>query len=181
MMMWNGALRGMTEKLKAVVFDAGPIIHLDELNCLYLLGEFQEILLAESVCDEINHHRPLALHQSSLSLIRCPQKYPTGKQLCTMCRIFSLDSGEIGSLAIMESNPGAVFFTDDTAARLVAEQMGFKVHGTIGILVRSIKQGQMNPVQVLNILKEIPQKSTLHIKSSLLEKVIHKIENQFQI
>ena len=32
--MWNGALRGMTEKLKRVVFDAGPIIHLDELNCL---------------------------------------------------------------------------------------------------------------------------------------------------
>jgi len=27
------------------VFDAGPIIHLDELNCLDLLCDFQEILL----------------------------------------------------------------------------------------------------------------------------------------
>ena len=180
-MMWNGALKGMTEKLKRVVFDAGPIIHLDELNCLDLLGEFQEILLAESVWNEINHHRPLALPQSSLSLIRCPQKYPTGEQLCTMCRTFSLDSGEIGALAIMENNPAAVFFTDDTAARLVAEQMRFKVHGTIGILIRSIRQGQRKPEQALNILKEIPLKSTLHIKSSLLEKVMRKIENQFQL
>jgi predicted nucleic acid-binding protein len=171
----------MSEKLKRVVFDAGPIIHLDELNCLDLLGEFQEILLAENVWNEINYHRPLALPPSSLSLIRCPQKYPTGEQLSTMCRTFSLDSGEIGALAIMENNPGAVFFTDDTAARLVAEQMRFKVHGTIGILVRSIRQGQMKPEQVLSILKEIPQKSTLHIKSSLLEKIIRKIEDQFQL
>jgi predicted nucleic acid-binding protein len=171
----------MSEKLKRVVFDAGPIIHLDELNCLDLLGEFQEILLAESVWNEINYHRPLALSQSNLSLIRCPQKYPTGEQLCTMCRTFSLDSGEIGALAIMENNPEAMFFTDDTAARLVAEQMRFKVHGTIGIVVRSIRQGQTNPEQVLSILKAIPLKSTLHIKPSLLEKVIRKIEDQYKL
>jgi len=82
--MWNGALKGMTEILKKVVFDAGPIIHLDELGCLDLLGEFPEILLAETVWDEINNYRPLALHKSSLSLIHCPYEYPTGEQLCAM-------------------------------------------------------------------------------------------------
>ena len=51
-------MKGMTEKFKKVVFDAGPIIHLDELNCLELLGEFQEILLAEGVWDEIKLYRP---------------------------------------------------------------------------------------------------------------------------
>jgi len=35
----------MTEEIIKVVFDAGPIIHLDELNCLDLLCEFQKILL----------------------------------------------------------------------------------------------------------------------------------------
>ena len=180
-MMWNGALRGMTEPPTKVVFDSGPIIHLDELNCLDLLGEFPEILLAETVWNEINHYRPLALQKPGLSLIRCPQEYPTGEQLCAMCRAFSLDSGEIGALAIMEDNPEAVFFTDDAAARLVAEQMRFKVHGTIGILIRSIRQGHMKPVQVLSILKKIPLKSTLHIKPSLLEAVIGEIENQFQL
>ena len=180
-MMWNGALREMTDKIIKVVFDAGPIIHLDELDCLDLLCEFQEILLAESVWNEINRYRPLALQRSGLSLIRCPQQYPGDEQLRTMCRTFSLDSGEIGALAIMEDNPGAVFFTDDTAARLVAEQMRFKVHGTIGILIRSIRQGQMKPDRVLSILKEIPLKSTLYIKSSLLEKVIRKVEDQFHL
>ena len=69
-MMWNGALREMTDKIIKVVFDAGPIIHLDELDCLDLLCEFQEILLAESVWNEINRYRPLALQRSGLSLIQ---------------------------------------------------------------------------------------------------------------
>jgi predicted nucleic acid-binding protein len=171
----------MTEEIIKVVFDAGPIIHLDELNCLDLLCEFQEILLAETVWDEINQYRPFALQRPDLSLIRCPQAYPTDEQLFTMCRTFSLDAGEIGALAIMEENPMAVFFTDDAAARLVAEQMRFKVHGTIGIFIRSIRKGHMKPEQVLRTLREIPLKSTLHIKPSLLETVIRKIENRFQL
>jgi len=81
----------------------------------------------------------------------------------------------------MEKNPEAMFFTDDASARLVAEQIGFKVHGTIGILVRSIRRGQMKPEQVLRVLTEIPLKSSLYIKSSLLEEVILKIKNEFHI
>ena len=32
-------------------------------------------------------------------------------------------------MEIMGKNPGASFLTDDCAARLVAERMGYKVHG----------------------------------------------------
>jgi len=163
------------------VFDAGPIIHLDELNCLDLLCDFQEILLPDNVWREVNQHRPPALNRSDLSLVRLSKKYPVSETLNTMCRIFSLDAGEIEALAIMEKNPKAMFFTDDASARLVAEQMGFKVHGTIGILVRSIRRGQMKPEQVLRILTDIPLKTTLHIKASLLEEVILKIKNEFHI
>jgi predicted nucleic acid-binding protein len=167
----------MTDKSIKAVCDAGPIIHLDELDCLNLLSEFPEILLSETVWKEINQHRPFTLEQSGLNFIKCSQEYPVNESLYTMCRIFSLDAGEIEALAIMERNPMAMFFTDDAAARLVAQQMGFKVHGTIGILVRSIRRGIMEQEQVLRILSEIPLKTTLYIKSSLLNEVIGKIEN----
>jgi len=81
----------------------------------------------------------------------------------------------------MEKNPQAIFLTDDASARLVAEQMGFKVHGTIGILVRSIRRGQMKPEELLRILTEIPLKTTLYIKLPLLEEIIHKIKNEFNL
>ena len=84
-------------------------------------------------------------------------------------------------LAIMEKKPKAIFLTDDASARLVAEQMGFKVHGTIGIIIRTIRRELMRPEQVLRILAEIPSKSSLHIRPSLLEKIVGKIKKEFEL
>lgn len=179
--MLNGAFTGMIKRIKTVVCDAGPIIHLYELNCLDLLCEFEEILLAETVWEEINRHYPSALEKISLSLLRCSGKYPNTEPLYTLCRIFSLDAGEIEALAIAEKNPMALFVTDDASARLVAEQMGFKVHGTIGILIRSIRQGKRSPEQVLSILEKIPKKSTLFVKPSLLKEIIRRLKDEFQL
>ena len=41
-----------------------------------------------------------------------------------------LDTGETEALSIMEEKPWAIFLTDDASARLVAEPMHYKVHGT---------------------------------------------------
>lgn len=164
-----------------IVCDAGPIIHLDELDCISLLNDFQEIQIPETVWKEINRYRSLDLEKLGLSLNLSPGKYHVNETLLTICRIFSLDAGETEALAIVRNNPQVIFLTDDASARLVAEQMGFKVHGTIGILIRSIRRGQMKPEEVIRILKEIPLKSTLYIKHSLLEEIIFKIKTQFKI
>ena len=81
----------------------------------------------------------------------------------------------------MERNPQHIFLTDDAAARLVAEHMKFKVHGTIGVLIRSIRRRLKKPEEVLYILAEIPQKSTLHIKPSLLNEIIQMVKNEFSL
>lgn len=172
------------DKTKAtitVVCDAGPIIHLDELGCLYLLGDFQEIFLSDTVWKEIGQYRPSALKRTGLSLIRSRGVVPSNEPLLTMCRIFSLDAGEIEALALMEQTPQAMFLTDDAAARLVAEQMAFNVHGTIGILVRSIRREQMSPKEVLDILTELPLKTTLYIRHSLLQEILLRIKNEFNL
>ena len=111
----------------SAICDAGPVIHLDELNCLELLCDFQEIILADTVWEEVKHHRPEALKKPDIHFMRVSQEYPEGELLRTMCRIFSLDAGEIEALAIIEKNPAALFLTDDACARLVADRMGFKV------------------------------------------------------
>ncbi len=60
--------------------------------------------------------------------------------------------------------------------------MRFKVHGTIGILIRSIRRGQKKPEEVLQILEEdLPKKSSLHIKHSLLNEIIQKVKKEFQL
>ena len=164
-----------------VVCDAGPIIHLDELNCLDLLFDFKEILISNTVWNEVNRHRPFALEKGKKSFNRVPSSFPTDEKLLTMCRVFSLDAGETEALGLMEHNTNHIFLTDDAGARLVAEQMAYKVHGTIGILVRSIRREQKKPKDILRIIEEIPRRSTLHIKSSLIEDIKATIKREFNL
>lgn len=180
-MMWNGVSTVMTKSTSKLVYDAGPIIHLDELSCLGLLTDFQEIILSNIVCEEIKRHRPLALKRQGITFTTLSPKIPSDETIQTICRVFSLDAGETEALALMQNNPQAIFLTDDAAARLVAEQMRFKVHGTIGIIIRSVRRGQNEPEEVLKILSNLPRKSTLRIKATLLNKIIIKIKNEFDL
>jgi len=178
-MTWIGVSTGMIESPSKVVCDSGPIIHLEEINSLHLLSDFREILISNVVDKEIKRHRRIDF--KSLPVVLVPEKIPDNEFLLTLCRIYSLDAGEIEALAYMENNPQAIFLTDDASARMVAEQMGYKVHGTIGILVRSIRRGQMEVEAVLRILKEIPSQTTLYIRPSLLDDIILKIKREFSL
>ena len=57
--------------------------------------------------------------------------------------MFSLDAGEVAALKILSKEPDLIFLTDDAAARLVATRLGFRVHGTIGVLIRAIRKNLM--------------------------------------
>lgn len=84
------------------ICDAGPIIHLDELNCLDLLCDFQQIVLGDTVLEEVKHHRPGALKKPNIHFVQASQVSPEGQLLRTMCRMFSLDAGEIEAFAIID-------------------------------------------------------------------------------
>jgi predicted nucleic acid-binding protein len=171
----------VTSSPSRLICDSGPIIHLDELHCLHLLGDFAELLISDTVRKEITRHRPLSISERSLLIIFSSANIPNNPQLLTLCRLFSLDVGETEALALMEKNPDAIFLTDDASARMVADQMGFKVHGTIGILLRAIRRGQVTPKNMLAILQGIPSNTSLYIKPSLLDEIIHKVEKEFNL
>jgi predicted nucleic acid-binding protein len=95
----------VTKSSTKVICDAGPFIHLDELNCIDLLADFDEIALPLVVEKEISDHRPSALQNQDLHINRSSERTVIGEELLTLCRIFSLDAGEIEALALMERNP----------------------------------------------------------------------------
>jgi len=91
--------------------------------------------------------------------------------------LLTLHQGEKDALLIMRELPNALLLTDDTAARLAARSLGMDVHGTIGILVRSIRTKMRTKEGVIDTLRSIPDKSTLFIKRALLEEVIRQVED----
>ena len=92
--------------------------------------------------------------------------------VCDAGPIIHLD--ELGCLDLL-ADFNAILLTDDAAARLVAEQLGMPVHGTIGVVVRAVRRRQRSPQAVLDVLRAIPTKSTLFVRPQLLDAVIDRL------
>lgn len=163
-----------------VVCDAGPIIHLDELECLYLMEDFEKLFVPAVVRTEVLTHRSVAFEDANVRWEGIPDQSPVEEHFRTVYKVFSLDAGEVAAISYMSKKPDLIFLTDDAAARLVATKLGYNVHGTIGVLIRAIRRDLMDAKEVIATLKCIPLKGTLHIKPSLLKEVISCVKQEFQ-
>jgi predicted nucleic acid-binding protein len=158
-----------------VICDAGPVIHLDELGCIDLLSSFSRVLVPVAVWQEVQRHRPRAL--ALPCLVKISATKPEPPELEAVALALSLHTGEWEAIRVALEHPACVLLTDDTAARLAAGNLGVRVHGTIGVLVRSVRQGLRAKEAVLEILRSIPTSSSLHLKRSLLEAVVKQVED----
>lgn len=166
----------MTDAAPEAVCDAGPLIHLDEVACLDLLLDFPAILVPEAVRKEVELHRPEAIRQSRVRFRFKPSGDLPTAPLRTLVRTLALDQGEQAALGLALGHRDSLLLTDDSAARLAAQALGIRVHGTVGVLVRAIRRGQRTRSEILGVLRSLPEVSTLHIRRSLLDEVIREVE-----
>lgn len=159
----------------SVVCDAGPLIHLDELGALELLLDFRTVIVPQRVWEEVGAHRPQALRTPPPNFERQAVSLSKETRFTALVQALSLDAGEQEALSCRELAAGGVLLTDDSAARLAAEALGYRAHGTIGVLLRALRRGQRSRVEVLALLRAIPVRSTLHIRLDLLQRVIAEI------
>lgn len=162
--------------VRVVVLDAGPLIHLDELNSLVLLDDYKELLVPAAVWLEVERHRPSLFHTPGLNVCRVTPNGSCSPALVALSKLFPLHAGETQALQIATERHVGMLFTDDTAARLAAKQLGIPVHGTLGILLRAVRRRQLTASVVSSLLRAIPERSTLHVKPSLLESIILEVE-----
>lgn len=162
---------------RVVVCDAGPLIHLDELDALSLLSDFPELLVSDAVWAEVERHRPVVFDRAEVEFQRVSPAGPVSPQLLTLSRLFPLHLGETQALQIVGEAEADLLLTDDTAARLAARQLGISVHGTLGILLRSVRRRQLRAEDVAEMLRSVPERSTLHVKPSLLQEIVKEVES----
>ena len=167
----------MDKTESVVIADAGPVIHLDELGSLFLLADFGRVIIPEAVYQEVERHRPLTLASASVGdwLVRQSprQSSPIVKALTPL---YSLHVGEQEALHLCFEFGHCLLLTDDTAARLAAKSLGIAAHGTLGLLIRAIRRQCLTKSEVLILLREIPQRTSLHLRPALLAEVIADVE-----
>ena len=164
----------MAEIKRLVISDAGPIIHLDELDCLNLLN-FPEVLIPESVFQEINNIRIIQFSKFPNFKIVSDPEIPT--EILESYKIYDLHKGEAMAISLVLESKDAILLTDDSAARLFAVNLKMSVHGTIGILLRAVRMKLFTPQAMIEILSNIRTKSTLHISQKLIDESIAAIQN----
>ena len=159
-----------------VVCDAGPLIHLDELNCFDLLADFSRVVVPHVVWREVELHRPTALDQKRIRLTRLKPREKPPAELISLHRLLALHSGELQALQLAKELAADFLLTDDSAARLAAKTLHVSAHGTLGVLLRAIRRRQRTPEEILGVLNALPVRSTLHVKRELLDEIIRQVE-----
>lgn len=102
----------MTDRpMQSVIADAGPLIHLDELNVLWLLADFAKVFVPATVAGELDQPRPRLLLRTEVTWQHCAAKLPRDPRLAALCQLFSLHSGEQDALAQLENDPQHIFLT----------------------------------------------------------------------
>lgn len=159
-----------------VVCDAGPLIHLDQLDCLDLLTGFSRVVIPDVVWREVEHHRPTALDQKTILLERHKPREEPSAALIAAHRLFVLHAGEAQALQLAQELNADLFLTDDTAARLAAGTLKMSAHGTLGVMLRAIRRAQRTPQEIVHVLRSLPDRSSLHLKRELLDEIIRQVE-----
>jgi predicted nucleic acid-binding protein len=137
------------------VLDAGPLIHLDELGRLGLLSDFKQLLVPQAVMDEALRHRPGMNPDvlSNMEIISHPPPLPA--DLLKLADEFALHAGERAALAA-----------------------GFQTHGTIGLILRSQRRGRVSKTEMLQLLRDLPARTTLHIHKDFLAVIVARAETE---
>lgn len=160
------------------ILDSGPLIHLAELDALDVLRGLETLRVPDAVWREVQKHQPKAVDNLGARLQRVSVSAPSA-ELQALALALTLDQGETEALVLMEKYPHAWLLTDDAAARLAAQERGYVVHGTLGLLIRSVRREERTPQQVLELLRSIPKHSSLFVRPSLLDKIIQGAEREW--
>lgn len=165
----------MADEIIAVL-DAGPLIHLDELGSLRLLAGYREVLLPDIVEREARSHRPNIQIDSIPGLVHVSPDAFASESMLAIAAEFGLHAGELAAITALKEHHGDCLLSDDAAARAMAEMIGFRVRGTVGLILRGWRRDQISKTEARDLLKALPRKSTLHLRPGFIESVLEQIK-----
>lgn len=150
-----------------VVADTGPLIHLSQADALPLLELTGEILVPETVLDELEGgSTDISELEFTVEQVAIDPRsaYP------------HLDPGETAALVLCTERD-AVLLTDDLDGRNAANEEGIEVHGSVGVVLRGYSQGELSGEEAKLTLRELKQDTNLYLSRPLIEHAIELVES----
>jgi predicted nucleic acid-binding protein len=141
-----------------IIADTSSLIALERINLLQILCKiYKEVVLSESVIKEFGN----------LSLPCLSIRKVESNLLKLLITDLNLGKGEADVIAL-SSQTGLKVIIDDSKARRVAENMGLKVTGTIGVLMKAERLGLIESAH--DKVEDLREKG-FYISEELLEDI----------
>ena len=152
---------------RLVVADTGPLIHLTQAEALSLLNLTGQVLVPETVLDELERG-PTDISGLEFSVERV--------SIDTESVYPHLDSGETAALVVCTERD-AILLTDDLDARNTAGEEEIEVHGSVGVVLYGYSQGAISEDAAKRTLRELKQDTNLYLSTPLIEHALKLVES----
>ena len=156
-------------KIKLIVCDTGPILHLSEAKLLELIQKISKVYIPKMVDTEMNELSPYWEKDKPEWMIISPLLPDETIQAESLFLSGLLDFGEAEAIILAKRLNPTWFLTDDTEARIFANSLGIEVHGSIGIVLWSAAVGHLNYTEAKKSLEKLSQTSLWISKNILSE------------
>jgi len=138
------------------VVNASPLIYLGYAGLIPLLqGAGSPVLVTETVAEEI---RRRGLRDPTVQILSAVSWLKEVKPVVERPEVtlWDLGAGETSVLSWALQHPGCMAILDDRAARRCAQALGIPLIGTLGLVLRAKRQGQIAAARpILRKLREV--------------------------
>ena len=160
-----------------IISDTTPIISLIKINRLDLLEKlFEEVLIPEAVYRELTTN---ALFENEAKIVKTssflkPSSVQNRKSLQLLQAVSGLDDGESEAIILADELKSDVLIMDERKGRKVAEKLGIKITGTVGVLLQSYSENMISSDEIKTYLDQL-KNSNIRLSESLIQKTLEML------
>jgi predicted nucleic acid-binding protein len=161
----------------SAVSDAGPLVHLAEINCLPLLSLFERLHIPEAVwLEAVESGRTPELDVLRLGNV---QRHTLSQAEIVLFieenNLKELHTGERECLYLCQQIGVPILLTDDLAVREVAQRLNLRPVGSLGVVVRAHLAGHISLADAEQHITELYEVSSLFISRAIVELAVEQL------
>ena len=161
-----------------VVSDTTPLISLMKIGHLDLLEKyFGEIQIPQAVFNELTSNPKFAEESKEIkdcTFIHIVQVLDY-KSVDLLRRATGLDMGESEAIVLTDNLQADLLLMDEAKGREIAENMGIKIMGTIGLLMASYQSGNITAEEIRKSIETL-RDSGRYIGEKYLQMLLERIK-----
>jgi len=163
--------------MTSAVADAGPLIHLHEIDRFSLLQLFAPLHIPDAVWQETVGQGRLT-QDDVLPLVNVQRSSLFPSEIDRFIqdnRLEDLQAGECQCLYLCQQIQVPLILTDDLAVRDAAKQLQLTPVGSLGIVVRAYCQGFITLAEAENAITQLYDVSSLFVTRAIAELAIEQL------